>query len=528
MEETHEVSTEEEKITKSSRTVSIGGVGGVNPMLNKRRSSAILTQRQNLNKSMESVDANVLSSPTLPPPPPPASFPLAPPDVSPPPIPIALDDLPDIPITIVDGNSSLQIPSTPPPPPPPPPLPTDQPVKEEYSDDSELDSETPIMPSRPPPPPPPSFQPAHAAPSNSPPPLPPQSRAPVAPPLPSRLAPVLVPVPVSVSVSVPVSVGGGEGFDCVRPSVALSFSGVYEDRSSSVDEGYQEQQQDISNYNNSNYSNNSSHSSRHYSQQMPPSAPPPPVPPPVPGQPPGLLKQQQHQQHEFNSTANDDDNDGEEGQQHSMDYGGMYPNRFSTVEPQVEDNFQKLRIASMALPSPTRPPPPPPPQQQQHPAENSEQHGNFYGNANNKYAGISEHARSQSPLRGPESAMQAASPIEMEGVVWKQTPAVTLVPVYQERYFVLKRNGLMHYYGDKTSYTENFAPKGVIRLSDLQNFTTTATGHYECIKVAQNRMDIRVNSKNNRVYKLKFGTAEEAERWRVAIYRYISNLPAAR
>jgi hypothetical protein len=65
-----------------------------------------------------------------------------------------------------------------------------------------------------------------------------------------------------------------------------------------------------------------------------------------------------------------------------------------------------------------------------------------------------------SEIRRQAAALR--SPVEYEkiGIGWKQCPSV--IALWQERFFVLKRDSTIHYYLDRNSYIEKYAPKGVI------------------------------------------------------------------
>jgi hypothetical protein len=121
-------------------------------------------------------------------------------------------------------------------------------------------------------------------------------------------------------------------------------------------------------------------------------------------------------------------------------------------------------------------------------------------------------------------AAALSSPVEYEkiGIGWKQCPSV--IALWQERFFVLKRDSTIHYYLDRNSYVEKYAPKGVINLAELQNNPTSPNGIYDSIELMHDKLNIYVRSKGNRVYKLKFGTAEEAKAWRDAIYSHVQKL----
>lgn len=111
---------------------------------------------------------------------------------------------------------------------------------------------------------------------------------------------------------------------------------------------------------------------------------------------------------------------------------------------------------------------------------------------------------------------------EKIGIGWKLCPSVNVL--WQERFFVMKRDGTIHYYADRTAYVEKYAPKGVINLADLQNNPTSRNGVYDSVELMHDKLNIYVRSKDNRIYKLKFGTAEEAKAWRDAIYRHVKRI----
>lgn len=111
---------------------------------------------------------------------------------------------------------------------------------------------------------------------------------------------------------------------------------------------------------------------------------------------------------------------------------------------------------------------------------------------------------------------------ERIGIGWKQCPSVALL--WQERFFVLKHDATITYYADRDSYVQKFAPKGVINLRDVQNNPSSRNGIFDSVEQLHDKLNIHVNSKGKRTYKLKFGTAEEAKAWRDAIYNHLKKI----
>mmetsp|Transcript_5349 Transcript_5349/g.8749 ORF Transcript_5349/g.8749 Transcript_5349/m.8749 type:complete len:267 (+) Transcript_5349:65-865(+) len=106
-----------------------------------------------------------------------------------------------------------------------------------------------------------------------------------------------------------------------------------------------------------------------------------------------------------------------------------------------------------------------------------------------------------------------------EGQIWKQCPTMPLV--WQERYFVMRKDGSIHYFENKEAYLTNKTPKGVIQISDLRSLPDAPNGIYDAVKAYHNRFDISVYSKNSRDYKLQTASPEEAVEWRGLIYSLI-------
>ena len=88
----------------------------------------------------------------------------------------------------------------------------------------------------------------------------------------------------------------------------------------------------------------------------------------------------------------------------------------------------------------------------------------------------------------------------------------------------MKRDGSIHYFADRDSYVGKYAPKGVINLADIQNNPNSRNGIFDSVQLLHEKLNIYVKSKNHRVYKLKFGTAEEAQSWRDAIFKHLELL----
>jgi hypothetical protein len=134
-------------------------------------------------------------------------------------------------------------------------------------------------------------------------------------------------------------------------------------------------------------------------------------------------------------------------------------------------------------------------------------------------------APAAAPMQVVYESRPAANPppalvdYEKIGIGWKQCPSVALI--WQERFFVLKRDGSIHYYADRDAYVQKFAPKGVINLSDIRNDPNARNGIFDSVQLMHDKLNIHVRSKNSRIYKLKFGTAEEAQSWRDAIYNHL-------
>lgn len=126
----------------------------------------------------------------------------------------------------------------------------------------------------------------------------------------------------------------------------------------------------------------------------------------------------------------------------------------------------------------------------------------------------------QTVITPPPARIVVGNPdeIEIAGYGWKQSPAMALI--WQQRYFVFRKDGSIHYYEDKESFERKGIPKGVIRITDLQRPGSHRSAA-DSVQIFENKLNLSVNSKNGRVYKLKFGTAEEASKWKKRIDKFI-------
>ena len=88
----------------------------------------------------------------------------------------------------------------------------------------------------------------------------------------------------------------------------------------------------------------------------------------------------------------------------------------------------------------------------------------------------------------------------------------------------MKPDGTIHYYTDRDSYVQKFAPKGVINLKDVQQNPSSQNGIFDSVQLMFDKINVHVRSKGNRIYKLKFGTAEEAQAWRDAMYNHLKSI----
>lgn len=154
-------------------------------------------------------------------------------------------------------------------------------------------------------------------------------------------------------------------------------------------------------------------------------------------------------------------------------------------------------------------------------AESMFQNDDFSSNGGNTSSKAGPAPSSAKPqfAQLPELATTIPPDVELQCVAWKQCPTVALL--WQERFLVMKNDGTIHYYESREAYIHRFAPKGVIALRDVQQNEFARNGVYDSVAIFQNRLNIHVNSKNNRVYKLKFATAEEAAQWKQAIGKYL-------
>ena len=330
-----------------------------------------------------------------------------------------------------------------------------------------------------------------------------EETVPVHPGLPSSVPPTRPPPPPLPSSPPPMPTAGEE--DMMRPSVSLSFGGLYDVRPSMIE--------------------------TEYVADMRPESPMERM---------SAIQESDDDHHDGRYTNEDEVNETMEG---------VYDIRVSTIEverpkpPPVPPSPPPMSAPPVPSQPLHAPPPPPSPVAESdsdspaHPladVDYSKQVRMSYASDDEESPAHPAHkAKQPKPPTSPSYTARAPPPavttsslvykdmtpkpndVYLAGIGWKLCPSIAIV--WQERYFVLKTDASVHYYTDKASFLGGFAPRGVIVINDIQRGVKGGI-HVELL---QNKLNIGVHSKNSRVYKLKFGTAEEAAKWKDAIFRFV-------